>query len=72
MPSADFYPITSGITTGSATTQSGRSVGQISPGKNMIFPCTTAAFTSPHFLQTGFVMLCSLTHGRCQGSCRID
>jgi|GEM_PF-4875510 len=33
------------------------------PGKNMIFPCTTAAFTSPHFLQTGFVMLCSLTQG---------
>ena len=27
----------------------------------MILPCTTAAFTIPHFLQTGFVMLCSLT-----------
>jgi len=41
----------------------GRKVGQISPGKNMIFPCTTAAFTIPHVLQTGFVMLCSLTQG---------
>ncbi len=29
----------------------------------MIFPCTAAAFTSPHILQTGFVMLCSLTQG---------
>jgi hypothetical protein len=41
----------------------GRKVGQISPGKNMILPCTTAAFTIPHFLQTGFVKLCSLTQG---------
>ena len=38
-------------------------VGQISPGKTMILPCTTAAFTIPHVLQTGFVMLCSLTQG---------
>jgi hypothetical protein len=43
--------------------ENGRKVGQISPecrttpGKNMIFPCTTAAFTIPHVLQTGFVML---------------
>ena len=29
----------------------------------MILPCTTAAFTIPQFLQTGFVMLCSLTQG---------
>ena len=36
---------------------------QISPGKNMIFPCTTAAFTSPHVLRTGFGMLCSLAQG---------
>jgi len=50
----------------------GRKVGQISPGsvqyplegcKNMILPCTTAAFTIPHILQTGFVMLCPLTQG---------
>ena len=41
----------------------GRKVGQISPGKNMILPCTTAAFTISHVLQTGFVMLCSLTQG---------
>ena len=41
----------------------GAKVGQISPGKNMILPCTTAAFTIPHFLQTGFVKLCSLTQG---------
>jgi hypothetical protein len=41
----------------------GRKVGQISPGKNMILPCTTAAFTIPHVLQTGFVMLCPLTQG---------
>ena len=45
MPSADFCPITSCITTWRATTRSGRKVGQISPGKNMILPCTTAAFT---------------------------
>ena len=42
---------------------SGRKAGQISPGKNMILPCTTAAFTISHVLQTGFVMLCSLTQG---------
>jgi len=41
----------------------GRKVGQISPGKDMILPCTTAAFTIPHVLQTGFVMLCPLTQG---------
>ena len=41
----------------------GRKVGKISPGKNMILPCTTAAFTISHVLQTGFVMLCSLTQG---------
>jgi hypothetical protein len=43
--------------------ENGRKVGQISPGKNMIFPCTTAAFTIPHVLLTGFVMLCLLTQG---------
>ena len=43
--------------------ENGRKVGQISPGKNMIFPRTTAAFTISHVLQTGFVMLCSLTQG---------
>ena len=63
MPSADFCPITSCITALRATTRDGRKVGQISPGKNMIFPCTTAAFTIPHILRTGFVMLCSLTQG---------
>ena len=63
MPSADFCPITSCITTWRATTGGGRKVGQISPGKNMIFPCTTAAFTSPHVLRTGFGMLCSLAQG---------
>jgi len=63
MPSADFCPITSCITTWSATTNDGRKAGQISPGKNTILPCTTAAFTIPHFLQAGFVMLCSLTQG---------
>ena len=63
MPSADFCSITSGITTRGATTRGGRKVGQISPGKNMILPCTTAAFTISHVLQTGFVMLCSLTQG---------
>jgi hypothetical protein len=41
----------------------GRKAGQISPGKNMILPYTTAAFTIPHVLQTGFVMLCPLTQG---------
>ena len=40
-----------------------RKAGQISPGKNMIFPSTTAALTIPHVLQTGFVMLCPLTQG---------
>lgn len=63
MPSADFCSITSSITTGGAPTTGGRKVGQISPGKNMILPCTTAAFTIPHVLLTGFVMLCSLTQG---------
>jgi len=29
------------------------------PGKNMTCPCTTAAFTLPHILRTGFGMLCS-------------
>jgi len=43
--------------------KNGRKAGQISPGKNMILPCTTAAFTIPHVLQTGFVMLCPLTQG---------
>ena len=43
--------------------KSRRKVGQISPGKSMILPCTTAAFTIPHVLQTGFVMLCPLTQG---------
>jgi hypothetical protein len=43
--------------------ENGRKVGQISPGKNIIFPCITAAFTILHVLQTGFVMLCSLTQG---------
>jgi hypothetical protein len=61
MPSADFCPITPYITVRGAPTKCGRKVGQISPGKSMILPCTTAAFTSPHFLQTGFVMLCLLT-----------
>ena len=63
MPSADFYPITPCIATRSATIRNGRKVGQISPGKNMIFPCTTAAFTSPYVLRTGFGMLCSLAQG---------
>jgi len=40
-----------------------RKAGQISPGKNKILPCTTAAFTISHVLQMGFVMLCSLTQG---------
>jgi hypothetical protein len=43
--------------------ENGRKAGQISPGKNMILPCTTAAFTIPHVLQTGFVMWCPLTQG---------
>jgi hypothetical protein len=63
MPSADFCPITSSITAEGAPTTGGRKVEQISPGKNMILPCTTAAFTIPHVLQTGFVMLCPLTQG---------
>jgi hypothetical protein len=45
--------------------ENGRKVGQISPGKNMIFPCTTAVFTIPNVLQTGLVMSCSLTQGFC-------
>ena len=36
---------------------------QLSPGKDMISLCTTAAFTSPHVLRTGFGMLCSLAQG---------
>ena len=63
MPSADFCPVTPCITAWSAPTKGGRKAGQISPGKCMIFPCTTAAFTCPHILQTGFMMLCSLTQG---------
>ena len=63
MPSADFCPITPCITAWSAPTNGGRNAGQISPGKNMILPCTTAAFTISHVLQMGFVMLCSLTQG---------
>ena len=63
MPSADFCPITPCITAGGAPTNGGRKAGQISPGKNMILPCTTAAFTSPHVLRTGFGMLCSLAQG---------
>ena len=63
MPSADFCPVTPCITAWCAPTNGGRKAGQISPGKSMIFPCTTAAFTSPHVLRTGFVMLCSLTQG---------
>lgn len=42
---------------------SSRKLGQISPSKNMILLCTTAAFTIPHVLRMGFVMLCSLTQG---------
>ena len=45
MPSADFCPITSSITTGGASSESGRNVGQISPDKDVIFHYTTAAFT---------------------------
>ena len=63
MPSADFCPVTPCITAWGAPTSGGRKAGQISPGKNMIFPCTTAAFTSPHVLRTGFGMLCSLAQG---------
>ena len=63
MPSADFYPVTPCIAAQGAPTFGGRKAGQISPGKNMIFPCTTAAFTSPHVLRTGFGMLCSLAQG---------
>ncbi len=63
MPSADFCPVTPCITTWGAPTNGGRNAGQISPGKNMIFPCTTAAFTIPHVLRTGFGMLCSLAQG---------
>jgi len=35
---------------------------QISPDKNVSFPCTNAAFTLPHE-PVGFVMLCQLTQG---------
>ena len=35
---------------------------QISPDKNVNFPCTNAAFTLPHE-PVGFVMLCQLTQG---------
>ena len=63
MPSADFCPITSCIAAWGAPTNGGRKAGQISPGKNMIFPYTTAAFTSPHVLRTDFGMLCSLAQG---------
>ena len=62
-PSADFCPVTPCITAWSAPTTGGRKARQISPGKNMIFPCTTAAFTSPHVLRTGFEKLCSLAQG---------
>ena len=34
----------------------GRKVEQISPGKSMIFPCTTAAFTIPH--RSGWASSC--------------
>ena len=34
----------------------GRTVGQISPGKNMIFPHTTAAFTIPQ--RSGWALSC--------------
>jgi hypothetical protein len=35
---------------------------QISPDKNVSFPCTTAAFTLPHE-PAGFVVLCQLAQG---------
>ena len=35
---------------------------QISPDKNVNFPCTTAAFTLP-YEPTGFVVLCQLAQG---------
>jgi len=35
---------------------------QISPDKNVNFPCTTAAFTPPHE-PAGFVVLCQLAQG---------
>ncbi len=60
MPSADFCPVIPYITAWSVPTQCGRNAEQISPGKNMIFPCTTAAFISPQVLRTGFGMFCSL------------
>ena len=64
MPSADFCPNhLMHYCMKRYHSDGGRKVGQISPGKNMILPCTTAAFTIPHFLQTGFVMLCPLTQG---------
>jgi len=63
MPSADFCPVTQHITVQGASTIGGRKAGQISPGKNITWPCTTAAFTLPHILRTGFGMLCSLAQG---------
>jgi len=63
MPSADFCPVTPDITARGAPTTGGRKAGQISPGKNMTLPCTTAAFTISHVLRTGFGMLCSLAQG---------
>ena len=63
MPSADFSAQSLHTLLYEALPQCGRKVGQISPGKSMILPCTTAAFTISHFIQTGFVMLCSLTQG---------
>jgi len=35
---------------------------QISPDKNVSFPCTSAAFTLPHE-PVGFVVLCQLAQG---------
>ena len=63
MPPADFCPITQYITAKGAATKGERKVGQISPGKNMIFSCTVAAFTIPHVLLMGFGMWCSLAQG---------
>ncbi len=63
MPSADFCPVTPYITAWSTPTKGGRNAEQISPDKNVIFPCTTAAFTSPHVIRTGFGMLRSLAQG---------
>ena len=63
MPSADFCPITHRITAEGAATSGGRKAEQISPGKSMILPCTTAAFTIPQVLRMGFGMLCFLAQG---------